>query len=120
MADPYGALWPCLFRDSGCSVPYCGHTPSYHCYVGTVLVGAVLAGFWESAFFMAGFWESVLLGPASWSRPSRSFLGEGFLRPGRLLVVGPGDSRPGEGGPMLCMLEGLKGLIIFEELGGVG
>ena len=57
---------------------YCGHTPSYRRYVGTVLVGAVLAGFWESAFFMAGFWESVLLGPASWSRPSRSFLWEGF------------------------------------------
>ena len=57
---------------------YCGHAPSYRRYVGTVLVGAVLAGFWESAFFMAGFWESVLLGPASWSRPSRSFLGEGF------------------------------------------
>ena len=34
---------------------YCGHAPSYHRYVGTVLVGAVLAGFWESAFFMAGF-----------------------------------------------------------------
>ena len=47
---------------------YCGHAPSYHCYVDAVLVGAVLAG----------FWESVLLGPASWSRPSRSFLGEGF------------------------------------------
>ena len=57
---------------------YCGHAPSYHRYVDAVLVGAVLAGFWESAFFMAGFWESVLLGPASWSRPSRSFLGEGF------------------------------------------
>ena len=53
---------------------YCGHAPSYHRYVGAALVGAVLAGFWESAFFMAGFWESVLLGPASWSRPSRSFL----------------------------------------------
>ena len=24
------------------------------------LVGAVLAGFWEPAFFMAGFWESAL------------------------------------------------------------
>ena len=57
---------------------YCGHAPSYHRYVGTVLVGTVLAGFWESAFFMAGFWESVLLGPASWSRPCRSFLREGF------------------------------------------
>ena len=67
---------------------YCGHAPSYRRYVGTVLVGAVfagfwepaffMAGFWESTFFMAGFWESVLLGPASWSRPSRSFLWEGF------------------------------------------
>ena len=67
---------------------YCGHTPSYRRAVGTVLVGAVLAGFWEpaffaaglceSAFFMAGFWESVLLGPAPWSWLSRIFLGGGF------------------------------------------
>ena len=57
---------------------YWGRAPSYHRYVDAVLVGAVLAGFWESAIFMAGFWESVLLGPASWSRPSRSFLREGF------------------------------------------
>ena len=67
---------------------YCGHALSYHCYVDIVLVGAVLAGFWESAFFMAGFWESaffmagfwesVLLGPAPWSRPSCIFLREGF------------------------------------------
>ena len=57
---------------------YCSHAPSYHCYVDTVLVGAVLAGFWESALFMAGFGESVPLGLASWSRPRRSFLGEGF------------------------------------------
>ena len=63
------------FRGSGL---YCGHTPSYRRYVGTGLVGLVSAGFWESALFMAGFWESVLLGPASWSRPPRSFLGEGF------------------------------------------
>ena len=73
------------FGDSG---PYCGHTPSCHHYVGVVSVGAALAGFlesaffmagfWESVFFMAGFWESVLLEPASWSRPSRSYLGEGF------------------------------------------
>ena len=47
---------------------YYGHAPSYHRYVGTVLVGAVLAG----------FWESVLLGPAPWSWPSRIFLVEGF------------------------------------------
>ena len=105
------------FRGSGL---YCGHAPSCRRYVGTVLVGAVLAGFWESAFFMAGFWESVLLGPASWSRPSRSFLWEGFLRPGRLPGVGSGDSRPGEGGPVLWMLEGSIDLIIFEEPGGVG
>ena len=88
MAGPYGALWPCLFRDSGGSGLYCGHAPSYRRYVGTVLVGAVLAGFWEpaffmagfweSAFFMAGFWESVLLGPAPWSRLSLIFLGGGF------------------------------------------
>ena len=67
---------------------YHGHAPSYHHYVDAVLVDAVLAGFWESALcmagfwesalFMVGFWESVLSGPASWSRPSRSFLGEGF------------------------------------------
>ena len=57
---------------------YRGHAPSCHRYVGAALVGAVLAGFWELAFFMAGFWESVLLGPASWSRPSRSYLGGGF------------------------------------------
>ena len=62
-------------RGSG---PYCDHAPSSHRYVDTVLVGAVLGGFWESALFMAGFGESVPLEPASWSRPSRSFLGEGF------------------------------------------
>ena len=82
---------------------YCGHAPSYHRYVDAVLVGVVLAGFWESAF----------LGPAPWSRLSHIFLGGRFLRLGRLLGVGPGDSRPGEGGPMLCMLEGSNGLIIF-------
>ena len=62
----------------GGGMPYCSHAPSHHRYVGAALEGAALAGFWESAFFMAGFWESVLLGPASWSRTSRSFLGEGF------------------------------------------
>ena len=107
---------------------YCGHAPSYHRYVGTVFMGAALAGFWEptffmagfreSAFFMAGFWESVLLGPASWSRLSRNFLGGRLLRLGRLLGVGPGDSRPREGGPMLCVLEGLNGLIIFQRARG--
>ena len=57
---------------------YCGHAPSYRRYVGTVLVGAVLAGSWEPAFFMAGFWESVLLRPAPWSRLSGIFPGGGF------------------------------------------
>ena len=41
----------------GGSGPHCGHTPSCHHYVGVVLVGAVLAGFLESALFMAGSWE---------------------------------------------------------------
>ena len=44
----------------GGSGPHCGHTPSCHRYVGVVLVGAVLAGFLESAFFMAGSGESAL------------------------------------------------------------
>ena len=43
----------------GGSGPHCGHTPSCHHYVGVVLVGAVLAGFLESAFSMAGCWESA-------------------------------------------------------------
>ena len=38
---------------------YCGHAPSYLRCVGVVLVGAVLAGFLESAFFMAGSGESA-------------------------------------------------------------
>ena len=51
--------------------------------VGAVLAGSwepafFMAGFWESAFFMAGFWESVLLGPAFWSRLSRILFGGGF------------------------------------------
>ena len=59
---------------------YCGHALSYHHYVDAVLVAAVLAGFWESAFFMAGFWESVLLGLAPWSRSSWGRLhGVGYL-----------------------------------------
>ena len=33
----------------GGSGPHYGHTPSCHRYVGVVLVGAVLAGFLESA-----------------------------------------------------------------------
>ena len=57
---------------------YYGHNPSYRRYEGSVLVGAILVGFREPAFFVAGFWESVFLGPASRSRPSRIFLGGGF------------------------------------------
>ena len=79
-----------------------------------------MAGFWEPAFFMAGFWESAFFMAGS-LESAISYLSWGrFLRLGRLLGVGPGDSRPGEGGPMLCMLEGLNGLIIFKEPGGVG
>ena len=114
MSRRTGDGWP-VWRPVAIPVPgfggsgmYCGHAPSYQHYVGTVLVGAVLAGFWEpaffmagfwesaffmagfwesaffmagfweSAFFMAGFWESVLLGLAPWSRLSRIFLGRGF------------------------------------------
>ena len=61
MAEPYGVLWPCVLRDSGGGRLYCSHAPSHRRYVGTVLVGAVLAGFWEPAFFMAGFWELAFL-----------------------------------------------------------
>ena len=43
----------------GGSGPHCGHTPSCHHYVDVVLVGAVLAGFLESAFFVAGSGESA-------------------------------------------------------------
>ena len=43
----------------GGSGPCCSHTPSCHRYVGVVLVGAVLAGFLESALYMAGSWESA-------------------------------------------------------------
>ena len=43
----------------GGSGPHCGHTPSCHRYVGVVLVGAVLAGFLESALFVAGSGESA-------------------------------------------------------------
>ena len=104
---------------------YCGHAPSHHRYVGTVLVGAVLAGFLHGRLLGVGFLHGRLLGVGPLGAGSLesaiSYLSWGrFLRLGRLLGVGPGDSRPGEGGPMLCMLEGLNGLIIFEELGGVG
>ena len=43
----------------GGSGPYCDHALSCHRYVDTVLVGAILAGFLESAFFMAGSGESA-------------------------------------------------------------
>ena len=43
----------------GGSGPHCGHTPSCHRYVGVVLVGAVLADFLESAYFVAGSGESA-------------------------------------------------------------
>ena len=43
----------------GGSGPYYSHTPSCHRYVGVVLVGAVLASFLESAFYIAGSWESA-------------------------------------------------------------
>ena len=44
---------------SGGSGLYCGHTPSYRHYEGSVLVGVILAGFREPAFFVDGFRESV-------------------------------------------------------------
>ena len=92
---------------------YCGHAPSYRRYVGTVLVGAVFAGFLHGRLLGVGLLGAGILESAisylSWRR---------FLRPGRLLVVGPGDSLPGEGGPMLCMLEGLDGLIICRKARG--
>ena len=92
---------------------YCVHAPSYRCYVGTVLVGAVLVDFLHGRLLGvgplgAGSLESAI-SYLSWGR---------FLRLGRLLGLGPGDSRPGEGGPMLCMLEGLNGLIIFRRARG--
>ena len=40
---------------------YCDHAPFCHRYVDIVLVGAILAGFLKSAFFMAGFWEVDIL-----------------------------------------------------------
>ena len=43
----------------GGSGPHCGLTPSCHRYVGVVLVGAVLAGFLESALFVADSGESA-------------------------------------------------------------
>ena len=43
----------------GGSGPHYGHTPSCHRYVSVVSVGALLAGFLESTFFMAGSGESA-------------------------------------------------------------
>ena len=43
----------------GGSGPHYSHTPSCHRYVGMVSVGALLAGFLESAFFMADSGESA-------------------------------------------------------------
>ena len=50
---------------------YCGHAPSYNRYVGTVLVGVILAGFPGAGFLRgrllgvgplgAGFLESAIL-----------------------------------------------------------
>ena len=58
-----GDAWP-VRRPVAMPVPgfggsglYGGHAPSYRRHVGTVLVGAVLAGFWELAFLAAGSWE---------------------------------------------------------------
>ena len=67
---------------------YCGHAPSYHRYVDTVLVGAVLVGFWESALFMAGFWNR-----SSWGRlPGVGHLVAFF---GKVFDAGsPSGSRP--------------------------
>ena len=46
----------------GGSGMYCGHAPSYRCYVGTVLVGAVSAGFLHGRLLGVGFLLGRLLG----------------------------------------------------------
>ena len=89
----------------GGSGPHCGHTPSCHRYVGVVLVGAVLAGFLESAFFMAGSGESgsSMAGFLESATP--------WLSWGEVAEAGsPSESRfqrspTGEGGPMLECLK---------------
>ena len=53
---PPGATPASGFGGSG---PHCGHTPSCHRYVDVVLVGAVMAGFLESALFVADSGEST-------------------------------------------------------------
>ena len=112
---------------------YCGHAPSYRRYMGTVLAGAVLADFLYGRLLGVdflhgrlpgvGFLHGRLLGVrplgAGSLESAISYLSWGrFLRLSRLLGVGPGDSRPGEGGPMLCILEGLNGLVIFRRARG--
>ena len=97
---------------------YCGHAPSYRRYVGTVFSGCCLG-----RLLGVGFLHGRLLGVGPLGAGSLesaiSYLSWGrFLRLSHLLGVGPGDSRPGEGGPMLCMLEGLNGLIIFRRARG--
>ena len=112
MADPYGVLWPGVLRDSGvegCTVA----TPRFVTvmWVQPLRVQSWLASGSRSSCgrllgvgtLGAGFLESAIL----WFSLGR------FLRPGRLLVVGLGDSRPGEGGPLLWMFEGSIGLVIF-------
>ena len=63
---PAGDGWP-VRRPVAMPVPgfggsglYSGHAPSYRRYVGTVLVGAVLADFWESALGIAGRGKAAL------------------------------------------------------------
>ena len=82
-----------------------------------------MAGFLHGRLLEVGFLHGRLLGVGPLGAGSLesaiSYLSWGrFLRLGHLLGVGPGDSRPGEGGPMLCMLEGLNGLIIFQRARG--
>ena len=62
------------------------------------LVGAVLVGFWELAFFMAGFWESTFFMAGFWGRSSLGRLpGVGYLVSflGEVSEAGsPSGSRP--------------------------
>ena len=112
MADPYGALWPCVLQESGVA----GFTVAMPRLVTVMWVQSLRVQSWPLAGSRsscgrllgvgplgAGFLESAIL----WFSSGR------FLRPGRLPVVGLRDSRPGEGGPVLWMLEGSIGPIIF-------
>ena len=84
---------------------YCGHAPSYLHYVGVVLVGVVLAGFLESAFFMADFGESVS-SMAGFPAAAIPWLSWGrLLRLGGLLRVGFRGSRPGKAAQCLKCLK---------------